>query len=238
MIGRGTLARTRRSADGRHGDDHSRPERHLQESAPPDDADDANMPLEQLRVDRRAHLRHRARRGRRDVQSGDRHVGAQGRHRHVAAASRQPAPRASHRHRGHHRLEARRGAVGQGRTAPRTDLRDASRTQRAPLHPDGSPFLPRQRCNPRAGAQVRPAGPEHDREDPGDPGWDRGDRGGDLPGHQHQRNGLLHPSAMHRGRRGRRARPPATRAGGQEHRVRWGRSARSWWAGSTTGSRW
>ena len=47
----------------------------------------------------------------------------------------------------------------------------------------------------------------------------RCDRGGDVPRDQHQRDGLLHRRAVHRGGRGRRTRPATPRAGRDGRRV-------------------
>ena len=64
------------------------------------------------------------------------------------------------------------------------------------------------------------------------------DRGGGLPRGDHQRHRLLHAAPVHRRRRepwsvvSTAARPRARTS------ARWAHSARSWWAASTTGSRW
>ncbi len=207
----------------------------MEERAPRDDADDEDVSVERFGRSRGADLRAGTWGGRSDLQSGDRAYGHQVASRRMAAAHYPTPGRLAGGDRGRDRVGRGRVAVGRRGEAARTGVCRAPRPQRPPLGANRSPPLPRRSRHRPSGRAVRSAGAEHHREDSGDVSRHRGHRSGDGTGHHDQRDRLLHPAAVRRGRRGDRARADPTRRRWATTCRRWDRSARSWSAGSTIG---
>ncbi len=156
-------------------------------------------------------------------------------HAALARPHRGGDSRDAHGHRRPDRLEDRRRDVDGGGRAAEADLRRAEGPQRPPFHPDGSALLPERRSDRRAGRPLQPTGAEHDRQDSGHARRHCGHRGSNVSRRQHQRHGVLHPSAGHRGGRGRGTRPRCGAKRKAWRSARWVRSAPSWSAAWTTG---
>ena len=128
----------------------------------------------------------------------------------VAGARRRPTGR----HRGGPRVGRGRGDVAACRATAPAGARGVRRTAGPPVDADRSDAVPVLRPDAGAGDRLRRPGAQHHREVPGHRGRGPRDGGGDLPGRQRQRHGLVQRRPGRRGRRGRRARTAATRGRG------------------------
>ncbi len=193
----------------------------MEEPAPPDDADDADVSVERFGRPRRAEVRAGARGGRRDLQSGDRAYGHQVASRRMAAAHRRELladwPTATE--------DEIAWAAVELLSVDAAKLLEpafaaAPRPQRPPLGADRSPPLPR-----RSPAIVRQAerfdrlAPNIIVKIPATAAGIAAIEAATAQGITHQRDRLLHAAAVRRRRRSRSSAGSTRRAGAGPRRL-------------------
>ena len=135
------------------------------------------------------------------------------------------------------RLDDRRRNVGERRQAAQAHLRSRKRPQRPPFHPDRSPQLSQLRRHVDPGHPLQPAGSEHDRQDRRHP------RRASSPSKKPPiaASASTRPSASPCRSQSPSPRPSSAASSAAKPKASisrpWARSAPSWWAASTTGSR-